>query len=123
MPVLALRTGALAAVAGTMGGGGQPQINAMSLLRLAGVGMPAGDVLRAPRWLVGGMVVDASRPVLEAESRVPMEGLAAFEDAGFALRRLEAYSEDVGHAQLVVATGAGFDAATDPRADGGALAG
>jgi gamma-glutamyltranspeptidase/glutathione hydrolase len=123
MPVLALRAGALAAVAGTMGGGGQPQINAMSLLRLAGLEMPAGDALHAPRWLVGGMVVDAGRSVLEAEARVPAEALAAFDGAGFSVRQLEAFSEDVGHAQLIAASDAGFEVATDPRADGAALAG
>lgn len=38
MPVLALRNRDLAAVAGTMGGGAQPQINTMSVLRVSGSG-------------------------------------------------------------------------------------
>jgi gamma-glutamyltranspeptidase len=69
------------------------------------------------------MVVDAGRSVLEAESTVPTGALAAFERAGFAVRRRDAFSEDVGHAQLIAASDAGFEVATDPRADGAALAG
>ena len=39
MPVIALRRGALAVACGSMGGGGQPQINAMSLMRRFGLGI------------------------------------------------------------------------------------
>jgi gamma-glutamyltranspeptidase/glutathione hydrolase len=123
MPVLGLRAGALAAVSGSMGGGGQPQINAMSLLRHAGLGIPVGEVLDAPRWLVGGMEVDAGRSVVDAEGRVPRDVLDAFARSGFGVRMLEDRSEDAGHAHLLAVTEAGFDVATDPRADGAALAG
>jgi gamma-glutamyltranspeptidase/glutathione hydrolase len=123
MPVLGLRAGALAVVSGSMGGGGQPQINAMSLLRHAGLGIPVGEVLDAPRWLVGGMEVDAGRSVVDAEGRVPRDVLDAFARSGFGVRMLEDRSEDAGHAHLLAVTEAGFDVATDPRADGAALAG
>ena len=54
-PVLVHRDGRLAAVSGSRGGGGQPQINVMSILRAFDLGMDVGAVLDAPRWLVGGI--------------------------------------------------------------------
>jgi gamma-glutamyltranspeptidase/glutathione hydrolase len=123
MPVIALREGVLAAVCGTMGGGGQPQINAMSLMRRFGLGMATRDVLQAPRWLVGGSGVDAESTVVEAESRVPRDTIAAFDATGFQIDRLDDWSEKVGHANVIFASQGGFEVATDPRADGSALAG
>ena len=123
MPVIALREGVLAAVCGSMGGGGQPQVNAMSLMRRFGLGMATRDVLQAPRWLVGGSGVDAESTVVEAESRVPPDTIAAFDAAGFQIDRLDDWSEKVGHANVIFASQGGFEVATDPRADGSALAG
>jgi gamma-glutamyltranspeptidase len=123
MPVIALREGVLAAVCGSMGGGGQPQVNAMTLIRRFGLGMATRDVLQAPRWLVGGRGVDAESTVIEAESRVPPDTIAAFDAAGFQIDRLDDWSEKVGHASGIFASHGGFEVATDPRADGSALAG
>jgi gamma-glutamyltranspeptidase len=123
MPVLAQRNGHLAAVAGTMGGGAQPQINAMSLLRVFGLGMSVGDALDAPRWIVGGMSVDAAATTVEAEARVPRNVAEAFELHGFRVATVGEWSEAVGHAHLIAVGDEGFGVATDPRADGSALAG
>jgi gamma-glutamyltranspeptidase/glutathione hydrolase len=123
MPVIALREGVLAAACGSMGGGGQPQINAMSLMRRFGLGMGIDDILQAPRWLVGGWGVEAQSAIIEAESRVPSQTLGALEKAGFQVKRLDEWSEKVGHANVIFLDEGRFQAATDPRADGTALAG
>lgn len=123
MPVIASRGGAPVGLFGSMGAGGQPQINAMSLFRLFDLGMDARDVLHAPRWLVGGWGLDAEATIIEAESRVPRETVEAFEKAGFGIRRLEEWSEKVGHAHIIASGGDRLDVATDPRADGSAKAG
>jgi gamma-glutamyltranspeptidase len=118
MPVLVRRDGELAAVSGSMGGGAQPQINAMSLIRAFDLGMSAGDVLDVPRWLVGGMALRAGRTV-EAEARVPVAVRRALDEAGFTTTLLESHDEEVGHAHLIRRLpGGGFDVGTDPRADG-----
>jgi gamma-glutamyltranspeptidase len=123
MPVIALRLGALAAACGSMGGGGQPQINAMSLMRRFGLGMETSDILQAPRWLLGGMGVDAHSTVVEAESQVSPKTIGAFHEAGFRVDRLDEWSEKVGHANVIFLDEGSFEVATDPRADGSALAG
>lgn len=123
MPVLVLRQGAVAAISGSMGGGGQPQINAMSLMRLFDVGMDTRDLLDAPRWIVGGSSIGAANSVIESESRVPQGTIEDFERWGFEVRRLEERSERVGHAHILVSGKQSFEVATDPRADGSALAG
>ena len=123
MPVLVHRDGRLAAVSGCRGGGAQPQINATSILRAFDLGMGVGDVLDAPRWLVGGMDLRAGRSV-EVEARVPSSVSGALERRGFDVKLLGAYDEDVGHAHLIRMSPEGtFEVATDPRADGAAAAG
>lgn len=118
MPVLVHRGDRLAAVSGSRGGGGQPQINAASIVRTFDLRMSAGDALAAPRWLAGGMDLYPERTV-EAEARVPADVLGALADAGFEPRILRPFDEGVGHAQLVVVRAdATLEAATDPRADG-----
>lgn len=65
----------------------------------------------------------AEATIIEAESRVPRETIEAFEKAGFGIRRLEEWSEKVGHAHIIASGGDRLDVATDPRADGSAKAG
>jgi gamma-glutamyltranspeptidase/glutathione hydrolase len=124
MPVLVHRGDRLAAAIGTMGGYGQPQINAENLLRLFGAGgrTPA-DVLAEPRWLVGGMDVETDPPFVVAERGLPDRATTSLERAGYRLRLEDTPSEEVGHAHLLVTRPDGsFEVASDPRADGGAMA-
>ncbi len=122
MPVLVHRGGEPAAVAGTMGGGGQPQINAQNLVRVFDLGMEPAAALEAPRWLAGGMDLHAERFV-DAEARVPVTVRAALEGAGFGVNLLRDLDEGVGHAHLLRFDADGtMTAATDPRADGAAWA-
>lgn len=123
MPVIAMRRDRFVAASGSMGGGGQPQINAMTLLRKFGLGMQTSDVLRAPRWLFGGWGVDAETTTIEVESHVPQRTISAFEAADFQIHLLDGFSERVGHANLITVDNGSFSAASDPRADGSAIAG
>jgi gamma-glutamyltranspeptidase len=122
MPVIAMRRDRLVAASGSMGGGGQPQINAMTLLRKFGLGMQTSDVLRAPRWLFGGWGVDAETTTIEVESHVPQETISAFEASDFQIHLLDGLSEKVGHANLITVDNGSFQVASDPRADGSAIA-
>jgi len=123
MPVLVHRDGRLAAVAGSMGGGAQPQINFQNLVRVFDLGMSPEAALDAPRWLAGGMDVDNPERFVEAESRVPPHVRSALEAAGYRLELLGERDEGVGHAHLITVTPDGtIDVASDPRADGGAEA-
>ncbi len=41
--------------------------------------------------------------------------------AGFELRTVPAYTEDLGHSNLIRVTPEGYEAASDPRSDGSAI--
>ncbi len=123
MPVLVRRDGAPIAVSGTRGGGAQPQINAQSLLRVLDLGLDPGAALRGPRWVVGGMEVDAASEVIHAEARVPAPVVRSFEGNGFTILPLASFDDRVGHAQLIrIGRDGRLEAAADPRADGAAAA-
>ncbi len=119
MPVLVHREGRLAAVAGSMGGASQPQINAQNLIRAFDLGMPAGEAVTAPRFTVWGDGV----PLVWAEGQVPKTACDRLKEAGFRVEAKDDLDEAVGHAHLIIVRSDGsFDVGSDPRADGGALA-
>lgn len=120
MPVLVHRDGRLAAVAGSMGGASQPQINAQNLIRAFDMGMGAGETIAAPRWTVWG---EPGEGFVRAEGSVPDATTARFEETGFRIEPLDDVDEAVGHAHMILARRDGtLDVGSDPRADGGALA-
>jgi gamma-glutamyltranspeptidase len=120
MPVIAHREGRLAAVAGSMGGASQPQINSQNLIRAFDLGVGAADAVAAPRWTVWG---DPGDGVVQVEGRVPEDVRVRLTQAGFRIDPLDDVDEAVGHAHLIlVSPDGGFDVGSDPRADGGALA-
>jgi gamma-glutamyltranspeptidase/glutathione hydrolase len=125
----AVLTGAdgLAGVAGTMGGYQQAQIDAQTIVRGFALGMHPADAVRAPRWIVDDLPatwpVDGSLPGVFAEADVPAATVEAIEAAGLQVRRAGTLDETVGHAHLIRVTADGLEAGSDPRADGGALAG
>jgi gamma-glutamyltranspeptidase/glutathione hydrolase len=122
MPVALQRAGRFEAVAGTMGGHAQPQIHAEILLRAFRLGMGAADAVAAPRWLVGGMSPEGEEPSVIAEARVPDRTLASLAAAGYRVATVGELDGSVGHAHMIRATADGFEAGSDPRADGGAMA-
>lgn len=123
LPVVVHRDGRLAAVTGTMGGGGQPQIDAMSVIRAFDLGMDAQAAVSAPRWLVGGMDLRNDQRMLVSEASVPDSTRDAFRGAGYRVEIVGQLDEDVGHAHLIrVLEDGAFEAGSDPRSDGGASA-
>jgi gamma-glutamyltranspeptidase/glutathione hydrolase len=120
--VLVHREGRLVAVTGTMGGGAQPQIDAMSLIRAFDLEMDAQDAVSAPRWLVGGMDIRNDERMLIAEASLPDPTRDALRHAGYRVETV-GQLDDVGHAHLIrVLEDGTFEAGSDPRADGGASA-
>ena len=123
MPVMAHRRGGLAAISATMGGSAHPQISTMSLVRALDLGMAVEDVVSAPRWLVGAQDPVGPDPFVLAEPDAVRAVGGSLRDVGFRVDGLPGLSEETGHAQLLLVRGdGGFEAAADPRADGGAAA-
>ncbi len=121
-PVAVQRGGRLEAVAGTMGGSAQPQILAMALIRAFKLGMSPAEAVAAPRWLVGGMSPEGATPSAIAETDVPDVAVRALEAAGYQVDAVGERDGSVGHAHMIRVAPGGFEAGSDPRADGGALA-
>ncbi|MGZ8615102.1 MAG: gamma-glutamyltransferase, partial [Actinomycetota bacterium] len=76
----------------------------------------------APRWLVGGMAPEGEMPEVLAEADVPASTIDALRASGYGIDTMPARSGSAGHAHLIRAVAGGFEAGSDPRADGGALA-
>jgi gamma-glutamyltranspeptidase/glutathione hydrolase len=130
--------GRLVAVAGTMGGDGQPQILLQVLARHLLGGEDPAEAVAAGRWVLraeepgtGFDTWAAQGPVVvQVEGHAPdgwAEGLAAL---GHRVERTEAWSSAFGHAHLIaVDAGAGagpaglLRAGTDPRPRAGAALG
>jgi len=113
----------LAGVAGTMGGYQQAQIDAQTIARTFALSFTPADAVGAPRWTVDDLPADGSLPAVFAEADVTAEAVTSIEAAGFDVHPVGVHDETVGHAHMIRVTPAGLDAGSDPRADGGALAG
>lgn len=119
MPVLAHDGDGLAAVAGTMGGYHQPQVNLHTITRTFVGGLHPAEAVAAPRWVVlgadedptGGVGVEAGVSEATRRSLLGTRGISITEADSF------------GHAHLIRRTASGFLAGSDPRADGSAEAG
>ncbi len=121
MPAMAHRGDRPAVILGTMGGHGQPQINATNLIRIADMGLAPAAALAEPRWLVGGL--DVGDDWVLAEEDVPAAVRDDLEAAGLRTVTVPSHSGDLGHAHAIRVLGdGGFEVGSDPRADGGALA-
>lgn len=128
MPVMVMRGEELAYVPATMGGSAQPQIHAQLLQRMAAEGADPHTATHAPRWMVEELTTDGPPTVL-VENDVPEEAKASMTAAGFTLRVVPAYDEELGHSNVVRLDRAGsasngvtgYAAASDPRSDGSAI--
>lgn len=120
-PALVLRDGELAAVVGTMGGDGQPQILLQVLVRLLFHGVTPGEAVRAARWLLHGPSTGfdtwtGERHVL-IEGHAPSGWTAGLAERGHRVRQAGAFDSVFGHAHVIVAEPTGvLAAAADPRA-------
>ncbi|WP_238119608.1 MULTISPECIES: gamma-glutamyltransferase family protein [unclassified Xanthobacter] len=106
---------------GTMGGEGQPQTQAAVFTRHVLYGVPLGEAIARPRWLLG-RTWGAPETRLQLENRFEEGLVERLRAAGHDLVVLpEAYCDTMGHAGAVVLHPKGqVEGAHDPRADGGA---
>jgi gamma-glutamyltranspeptidase/glutathione hydrolase len=105
---------------GAMGGDGQPQFQAQILTRYR-FGLGPAAAVDAPRWLLG-KTWGAGSVSLKLESRFDPMLLARLTAAGHPVEEYsEAYSDQFGHAGMLVRHAKGHIEAThDPRSDGDA---
>jgi len=122
MPVLVHDTQGLAAVAGSMGGYGQPQINTQTIAHAMVSERTAGDAIAAPRWLIDTDPGSTERSTI-AEEGVPDAARESLAAAGFAVEDVPPTTESLGHAHLIRVRSGELDVGSDPRADGSAAAG
>jgi oxamate amidohydrolase len=107
---------------GTMGGEGQPQTQAAVFTRYAMFGQGLQEAVTAPRWLLGKTWGDDTTS-LKLEAGFDPGLVAELERAGHEVETIPAFSDLAGHAGAVVLHESGLiEAASDPRADGAALA-
>jgi gamma-glutamyltranspeptidase / glutathione hydrolase len=106
--------GSLSAVLGTMGGHAQPEIVLQLLARHYAAGEAPGDVLAAPRFILG-------RPGgVEVEDHAPSAWFQGLEARGHAVVRQPAWSHSFGHAHLIAVEDHRLAGAADPRSLSGA---
>jgi len=121
MPVLVHDERGVAAVAGSMGGYAQPQINAQTLLHLLGGAGPA-DAVAAPRWILERP--DPASPArIVIEESIPAAAQRSLGSLPYPAAVVPDRSDELGHAHLIRVRPGRFDAGADPRSDGGSLAG
>ncbi|HEY7200158.1 MAG TPA: gamma-glutamyltransferase [Candidatus Dormibacteraeota bacterium] len=112
IPAMAARAGRCWSAFGTMGGDGQPQIQAQVLVNLVEHGLDPGEAVARPRVRVpssgAGLFVEADYPDAGAVARAIPGG-----------HLLPARSWQLGHAAAIVVDGPGrWRAGADPRSDG-----
>ncbi|MCW4114861.1 gamma-glutamyltransferase [Aurantimonas sp. MSK8Z-1] len=107
---------------GTMGGEGQPQTQAAVFSRYALYGEGLQLAVTAPRWLLGRTWGEATT-TLKLEDRFPPPLVEALRAAGHEVEIIAPFSDAAGHAGALVRHPSGvLEGASDPRADGGAVA-
>jgi len=107
---------------GTMGGEGQPQTQGAVFTRYAMFGQDLQTAVTAPRWLLGKTWGDATSS-LKLEDRFDPALVASLKSAGHEVEILAPFSNLAGHAGGVAHYADGLiEVASDPRADGAALA-
>jgi len=107
-------------VYGTMGGEGQPQTQAALVTRLIDRGLGPQAAVEAPRWLLGRTWGETTR-ALRLEDRFGADVIAALRARGHDARAVEAWSDLMGHAQVIELHDDGLRGGSDPRADGAAI--
>lgn len=107
---------------GTMGGEGQPQIQAALFTRYAFFNEDLQQAITLPRWLLGKTWGDGNAS-LKIEDRFEPGLAALLRSAGHNVEVIDDFSDSMGHAGAVVLHPDGLmEAAADPRADGVGLA-
>jgi gamma-glutamyltranspeptidase len=120
IPSMYLAEGRPRLVYGTMGGEGQPQTQAAIVTRIVDRGLGPQAAVEAPRWLLGRTWGEETR-ALRLESRFPPSVVEALQRRGHDVRVVEAWSDLMGHVQVIGLDASGLRGGSDPRADGAAL--
>ena len=130
LPALARRDGRLAAVLGTMGGDGQPQIVAQIAARLFGHGDSPAGAVAAPRWVLRGPATGfdtwtaPTPPTVLIEEGAPAAWITGLTSRDHDVAVAPAFDSSFGHAHVIVAEPDGtFASAADPRSRIGSAAG
>jgi len=120
-PALAVLADGRITAYGTMGGDGQPQTQGALFTRHVLYRQPLADAIDKPRWLLG-RTWGSPHTNLRMEARFDGHLVDRLLSAGHDVEVLpDPYSDVMGHAGAVVLHPNGtFEAAHDPRADGGA---
>jgi gamma-glutamyltranspeptidase/glutathione hydrolase len=130
-PALAMRPdGSLAAVFGTMGGDGQPQILLQVAARLFHHGQSPAEAIGSGRWVMRGPVTgfdtwtSVEGPTVMVEGHAPTEWVDGLRARGHQAERTPDWDSAFGHAHAIVVQPDGFLAgAADPRSRVGSCAG
>jgi gamma-glutamyltranspeptidase/glutathione hydrolase len=130
-PALVTRDdGRLAAVLGTQGGDGQPQILLQVLARWLQAGQSPARAIGSPRWVLSGSGqgfdtwTAAGGPRVVVEAHAPPAWAGGLRSRGHRVETGAAFDHGFGHANLIVADPRGvLAAAADPRARIGLAAG
>jgi gamma-glutamyltranspeptidase/glutathione hydrolase len=120
IPSMYLAGGRPRLVYGTMGGEGQPQTQAALVTRLVDRGLGPQAAVEAPRWLLGRTWGETARG-LRLECRFPPAVAKSLRERGHPVTEVEAWSDLMGHAQVIRLDPDGLRGGSDPRADGAAL--
>jgi len=129
-PALATRGDELAAVFGTMGGDGQPQILLQMAARLFHHQQSPAVAMHAGRWVLRGPVTGFDTwtapdgPVVMVEGNAPSDWAEALTARGHRTERTAPFDSAFGHANAIIRDGEGFwSACADPRSRVGSVAG
>lgn len=120
IPTMYLVAGRPRLVSGTMGGDGQPQTQAALLTRIIDHGLGPQAAIEAPRWLYGRTWGEPSTS-LRLEGRFEAAVAESLGRRGHDVRIVEAWSDLMGHAQVIQIARSELRGGSDPRADGAAL--
>ncbi len=120
IPSMYLVDGRPRLIYGTMGGEGQPQTQAALVTRVIDRRLGPQAAVEAPRWLLGRTWGEASS-ALRLEARFDPEVADSLRRRGHDVRIVEAWSDLMGHAQLIRVGDDGLTGGSDPRADGTVL--
>jgi len=107
-------------VYGTMGGEGQPQTQAALVTRVVDRGLGPQAAVEAPRWLYGRTWGEPTR-ALRLEARFGETVADDLRRRGHDVVLVDAWSDLMGHAQMIGLDADGLTGGSDPRADGAAL--
>jgi len=121
-------------VLGTMGGDSQPQILLQLLARTLQLGQDPADAMAAGRFVLKPPALDSASPpsrgfetwasggkvTVAVEGHAPLAWLDGLEQKGHRVAPKPAFSDEFGHAQLIVSSPDCYAGASDPRSDGAA---